>query len=380
MIVSRDILITGLVIMDTRLFKILDRARHSSAALANVNHFTLDDGQPVSAALLIEEPEWTPYCLDDENRRVLFVYTPAHVDLSQAPFVYSAQFEQAQRALAVPYTALDAVTATLKAPDTMIFVYSIGRCGSTLMSRILNQIDGMYSLSEPDIFTGLSYLRKTDPSRDEELTRILRACSLLLSRRGDGIRPERVTLKFRSHAIGLADLMYAAFPNAHNIFMYRQALSWAQSVFRFLQRLSFANELSPVDAAGLWHRLTGEEAAYVEPYIDPQAETVSFSDLLAPAWTSYFDRYMQQVERGVPFYPLRYEDLNDQREAPLQAMFDYCELPATGVQQAMRGFETDSQAGTDIARDVRADDLTPEQIERFLEVLSRHPRFNQPEL
>jgi hypothetical protein len=154
MIVSCDILTTRLMIMDTRLFTILDRARHSSAALASVNHFTLDDGQPASAALLIEEPGWTPYCLDDENRRVLFVHTPAHVDLSQAAFVYSTQFEQAQRALVVPYTALNAVTAALKAPDTMIFIYSIGRCGSTLMSRILNQLDGMYSLSEPDIFYG----------------------------------------------------------------------------------------------------------------------------------------------------------------------------------------------------------------------------------
>src|SRR5690606_29784267 len=125
-----------------------------------------------------------------------------------------------------------------------------------------------------------------------------------------------------------ADLLHTAFPNAHNIFMYRQAQSWAQSVFRFLQRLKFANELSPVDAVSLWHRLTGEEAAYVEPYIDPQAEMVSFSDLLAPAWTSYFDRYILQVERGVPFYPLRYEDLNNHREASLQAMFDYCELPS----------------------------------------------------
>src|SRR5690606_16633167 len=141
-----------------------------------------------------------------------------------------------------------------------------------------------------------------------ELTEILRACSLLLSQRGNGIRPARVTLKFRSHAIALADLLYTAFPSAYNIFMYRQAQSWAQSVFRFLQRLNFVNELSPVDAVSLWHRLTGEDVAYVEPYINPQVEMISFSDLLAPAWTSYFDRYMLQVQRGVPFYPLRYED------------------------------------------------------------------------
>jgi hypothetical protein len=229
-------------------------------------------------------------------------------------------------------------------------------------------------------FTDLSYLRKRDSSRDAELTEILQACSLLLSQRGNGIRPSEVALKFRSHAIALADLLYMAFPSAHNIFMYRQARSWAQSVFRFLQRLNFANELSPVDAVSLWHRLTGEDVAYIEPYIDSQAEMISFSDLLAPAWASYIDRYMLQTERGVPFYLLRYEDLNDQRQASLHTMFDYCDLPSAAVEQAMQGFNTDSQAGTEISRDIRANDLTPEQIERFLEVLSRHPRFNQPDL
>jgi hypothetical protein len=46
----------------------------------------------------------------------------------------------------------------------------------------------------------------------------------------------------------------------------------------------------------------------------------------------------------------------------------------------MQGFETDSQAGTEISRDVHADGLTPEQLERFLEILSCHPCFNQPEI
>jgi hypothetical protein len=88
---------------------------------------------------------------------------------------------------------------------------------------------------------------------------------------------------------------------------------------------------------------------------------------------------MRQYERGVPFYTLRYEALNARREDSLRETFDYCGLPSAAVEQAMHGFETDSQAGTAILRDVQADDLSPERVERFLEVLSRHPRFNRPD-
>jgi hypothetical protein len=378
-IVFSDTLSEGRVFMDAALYTIQDRARNSSASFAKPEHFTLDEGQLVAPTLLVDEPGWTPYCLDDANRRVLFVNTPPEVDLSQAAFVYSAQFEHAQRALSVPYAALTHVTAAVEAPDTMIFIYSIGRCGSTLMSQLFNRVDGVYSLSEPDIYTDLSYLRKIDQNRDEEVTELLKACTLMLSRRENGSTPAAAALKFRSQGIELADLLHRAFPNAHSLFMYRQAESWAQSVFRFLQRLDYPNELSPSDAISLWHGLTGEDVAYVEPYVDDRADLIAFSDLLAPAWTSYLDRYMRQYERGVPFYTLRYEELNERREESLKSIFDTCGLPAFAVGQAMQGFETDSQAGTAIARDTRADDMTPEQIEQFLEVLSRHPRFNQPD-
>src|SRR5690349_1764578 len=89
-------------IMDTTLFTIQNRSREFAAAFASPEHFTLVDGQPADPQLLIDEPGWSPYCLDDENCSVLFVNTPPEVDLSKAAFVYNAQFDHAQRAMSVP--------------------------------------------------------------------------------------------------------------------------------------------------------------------------------------------------------------------------------------------------------------------------------------
>ena len=361
--------------MDATLFAIQNRARVHAAAFASREHFTLVDGQAATPQLVIDEPGWSPYCLDDENRSVLFVHVPPHVDLAQAKFVYTTQFEQAQRALLVPYAVLERLAEQVKTPNKIIFIYSIGRCGSTLMSQIFSQIEGVYSLSEPDIYTNISLL-PTWATRRDELLPVLKACTLLLTQR----QPEIAVLKFRSHGIRLSDWFYAAFPQAYNLFMYRNAVSWAQSVHRFLQRLGLPNQLKWDEALQLWCDLTGEKIAYVESFVNVDQDLLYFSDLLAPAWTSYLDWYMTHYQSGVPFHSIRYEALNDQREATLHAVFDYCGLPTSHLSQAIRAFETDSQAGTAISRDVAAADLPPERVEHFLKLLSQHARFANPDI
>jgi hypothetical protein len=367
--------------MEATLYAIQGRARTSPANFADVEQFTLDEGIPVSPQILVDEPYWTPYCLDDENRRVLFVKTPPEVDLAAAAFVYSTQFESAHSALALPYAALDQLSEKLESPKILIPIYSIGRCGSTLMSQIFDQIDGVYSLSEPDVFTNISMIRSMDKTRDAELTSLLKFCTLLLSRRGDQRRPTAVVHKYRSHALEVVDLMNAVFPNARNIFMYRNADTWAGSVSKFLQRLGVPNEIPGDNIAELFSGYTGADPAYVKPYIDEGQDVYYYAEFLAVLWTWYLYRYMTHYESGVVFHTIRYEDLTNQREATVRATFDYCGLPISDdiLAKAMKGFDTESQAGTILSNEVPAEDLPPERVAAFMEMLSRHPRFNQPD-
>src|SRR5688572_26290828 len=108
--------------MDAMLYAIQDRKRNVPADFSVPEHFTPGEGQPAEAHIVIEEPGWSPYCLDDANRRVLFVNTPPEVDLAKAPFYYSAQFEHAQRLLTMPYDSLEQVTRDLPSPQTLISI------------------------------------------------------------------------------------------------------------------------------------------------------------------------------------------------------------------------------------------------------------------
>ena len=58
-----------------------------------------------------ERPNVTPYCLDHNNRRMIFAETPPEINLSDAPFYYQAQYEAATRLIAIPYDQVHEIAA-----------------------------------------------------------------------------------------------------------------------------------------------------------------------------------------------------------------------------------------------------------------------------
>ena len=57
------------------------------------------------------------------------------IDLLQAPFYFIAQYEAAQRVIAVPYDTFHALARKIEIdPKRILLFYSTGRCGSTLFS------------------------------------------------------------------------------------------------------------------------------------------------------------------------------------------------------------------------------------------------------
>ena len=141
-----------------------------------VRPVSLDDfewspaGTTVAPSILLDEPTITPYSLDHAQRRAIFVETPPDVDLSQAPFYYQWQYEHAVRLFVAPYDLLYDLTQTIRLQgENLIIIHSTGRCGSTLFSHAFNQVPGVVSLSEPDVYTLLVGLRRPDGSLDPEL-------------------------------------------------------------------------------------------------------------------------------------------------------------------------------------------------------------------
>jgi hypothetical protein len=94
-----------------------------------------------------------PYCFDFLRRRALYVRAGDAQAVQNAPFYYLHLRRTAEHVLSLPleYGALSPAPAF---PDP-VFLFSPGRVGSTLISRVLAQA-GMASVSEPDFYTQLA--------------------------------------------------------------------------------------------------------------------------------------------------------------------------------------------------------------------------------
>jgi hypothetical protein len=230
--------------MQAAVFEIEERVKNCDMDMARFADFRCGPAESMDARRILEDRQITLYCLDDQNRRAVFLETPPDIELTRQAFYNQAQYYHARRVFSVPYEALHELAREKgDAFRNLILIFSVGRCGSTLLSRALNRLDEVTCLDEPDVYMDLTVLRPRDGSRDAEITNLIESCTRLLYRpaaRAAGQKVREVNtlaLKFRSFSIELADLFYKAFPSARILFLYRNAETWARSNARAIASL-----------------------------------------------------------------------------------------------------------------------------------------------
>ncbi|MBF0425091.1 MAG: tetratricopeptide repeat protein [Magnetococcales bacterium] len=283
--------------------------RHPLAVVAPEDFHCRGDGIPGAPP----PARFTPYCFDLVRELLLGVCADPIALLSPA-FFFQAQYDQAESLHAVPFSALAATFPdTLLRRTRLVFLYSVGRCGSTLLSRALQTLPGVVSISEPDFPTQIM-ATEPDPAEDTAwLVHLLRHAVVALCRPyiGDGGRC--IVLKFRAECLFRAELLQRAFPAARNIFMTRNPHDWARSAYT-----AFA--------------ATPEE--------------------IARRWVKLRQQHTRAVALGMDFYQIGYENLLQQPLLALQRLCARCDLPAPDPEAVAVVFARDAQKGSSLSRDV----------------------------
>jgi hypothetical protein len=346
------------------------------AALGN---FRLGAGKAVAAGRAVEEPGWSLYCLDWASRRALFLDIGAEIDLAQEAFVHGTQFRLARRALLVPFDALQGLAATIPAPRQMILVFNIGRCGTTLVNAMLNEVEGVWSLSEQDVSFDMVMQRASLDTA--EVSRLLVPTTRLMFRPPPGRNAHTLAIKFRSQDLFHADRFHAAFPDAAYVFLYRDAAGWGRSFWHMLAPFGLAPTLPRDQRRYLWWVLSAAtDPATLDGIVDMEAEAVFPEEILAAIWALSIEQYRRMLDAGVPFLAIRYNELDADREGVATRLLQHCRLPATALPAALHAFERDSQAGTLLARDRLATVYTETNHARFQATLARCPQAIPPDI
>ncbi|MCX7287721.1 MAG: hypothetical protein NTW20_09220 [Rhodobacterales bacterium] len=360
-------------------------ATRTPVGWANVDDFDLGPATSVPARLVIDQPGWALYGLDHARNLAVFTDLPAGTDLADSPFAYATQHRLARRVLTLPLEEVEGLADLAPPVPRVILIFSIGRCGSTLLSHALNTVPGVWCLSEPDAFSTLilqhyNSTRRSSFPRDQ-IIRLIRACTRLQFRPPAGRQADVFAMKFRSQALFHADLYHQALPDAACVFLYRDALGWANSVYGMMRQYGSSDSLTGDDRTLCWSIFTAaSDPGSLADVIDLAAPEVPVELALGPAWACNMAEYTRHLQAGVPFVALRYNEFNRDREAQLARMLRHCSLPPEHAANALQAFERDSQSGTHLAREVTTERLPRDRLDRLAAVLSCLPDFAAPDL
>jgi len=314
---------------------------------ASLADFQYEEADKVDPSIVVEQPTISLYCVDYENRQAIFVELPSDVDLSEAPFYYQTQYEAAQSLVAVSYDTLHALADDIAIdPSRISLVYSTGRCGSTLVSHVLNQADDVYSFAEPDVFSQLAALRGFDGRNDAEISALVRDCTKIMCAAVQSLGASKWAIKFRSFGIELGDLFYQHFPTANVVFLYRAEVSYSRSVVRTFRLF----EPDMQDIMPDFQKVFSQVARPVAAYTSTHTAVIPPLELTVCMWVGVMERCLELQAQGVPMFCARYEELKAMPHAVLDTLFSYCGLTVIDPAAVDKVLAQDSQSGTELSQ------------------------------
>ena len=169
--------------------------------------------------------------------------------------------------------------------------------------------------------------------------------SLCILKHASARKSEVVFLKGQNKVTYVIDIVAEALPSIKQVYMYRDPLP----MLRSWEKLYIANKWSPPTVglvkgwAGIGHnQLLKRYPVYPFHYISD----LNFVSKLSLFWIVGIAAFNELVSQGYTIKSFRYEDLLEDRETTIKALFHYAGLPDDRVPDVREVMNKDSQKGT----------------------------------
>jgi len=343
---------------------------------ATLDDFTWAEGSAVDLREILRTSPGlvTPYCFDHLRRRVILTKVDPS-EMGKQTFLYKDQRQMATNVYAVPYSEFCDIVdefdgthrrSTRRGGDAdwagkVTFLHSTGRCGSTLLCKLLGQANGVISLSEPDIYTYLGFLavmHGDDFANSGMLDRLTRSVTWMHYVAAAGDTGADVCIKTRSQVIAVADLIKRAIPGSKNVYLYRAPIPTIDSFCMAFASNFIARMIRWLNVDGwyFYSKYSGlvPSFPYMCPWLakpDPRFPKEIYRPLGLVGLTALMFVYNMEVavalqDAGTFDAVLRYEDLCSHREVAVKSVLSACgNNDAIGLEDASAIFDEDAHKG-----------------------------------
>jgi hypothetical protein len=333
----------------------------------------LEPGVQVSPELLLNERGWILFELDFARKKAVFLDIGAADEIIESPFFHLAAPRVARRIALTDFDVFLTLAQQIRAKHQIVQFYNMGHCGSTLLHNVVNESGEAWDISEPKFCFSIAMGRKALPR--PLMVQLAKACLDFLALYPRANERKTLFVKHISQSTQIFDLWHAASPAAKNIFMYRDAVAWCNSLHGFVQRMGFSGPMSMDVRRFSWMMTSGgEPESYLEGLIDFNAEPFPFWELAACGWALHIQQFLAARKSRMEIHALRYNELVHDRESEMRAVFNYCGLDHAMLSKGLKAFDHDSHEGEKTSHDKPVEKLTEAAKTRVIEVL-RHPRL-----
>eukprot|EP00088_Acartia_fossae_P003090 TRINITY_DN11281_c0_g1_i9.p1 TRINITY_DN11281_c0_g1~~TRINITY_DN11281_c0_g1_i9.p1 ORF type:complete len:428 (-),score=43.81 TRINITY_DN11281_c0_g1_i9:138-1421(-) len=342
--------------------KILWRAKLHEALDADVEkNFMLKFESYQDLNYLLKE-NVSLYSFSKSGEEVSFVQVEEGEDVyssKHGPFLYISQYNLATHIITLKTDVLLKFVESLEVPDTkIIFVANTGRCGSTLLAQMFENLSGLKVLSEPHSILNLLNMYNRKEITQERYHTLLRAAVKILASFQNDENLHSIVIKPVFKCTPQINFLSKAFPNSRTIFLYRNIKENVDSFMRVMvsftrQSFLFTGESEMLEYWTNDIPLPDPVGKYRWALNPSLLKEMSLPGSIVLNWCSTVACIKAYIEQGIEILHMDYKVLVNSPKESWQRIADFTGLPNL-EEKPLEAYNKDSQAGAFLSRGILA--------------------------
>ena len=302
----------------------------------------------VSPRFILENKHVTLFTAGKEC--VVFCVSDPEVDVydtKKFPFVFYAHYYIVEKLVIIPVEHFNRLADELGDPKVDVsLVHMTTRCGSTLISQMMNRVPNTRSMSEPWALSRLAEMYNRRYYTWDAYRKLVQSYMRILCKVEPGTDLKRIVIKMNCLHSVMHEMLDEMFPQFNVVFNTRHP---RPSIHSLMKVLHSVNDSIYAKTGLMWPYIAnGLTFPYKEKYLaigrnmNKWIRPMSYEESFVHVFTSSFASF--QEAKHIYKHVIIYENLVADPDAEVEKIFRVMKVPLEYKQEAMKALETDSQA------------------------------------